>query len=152
MAKGEIKIRSVRPEDKDAWARMRRHLFPDFDPPEIDQFYSTGSFDGFDQCEVFVAETADGDLAGFAEASARPYAEGCSSTPVAYLEAWFVEEAWRKTGVGRQLVDAVEAWARERGMTELASDAEITNSLSHKAHGALGFHETDRIVCFFKKL
>ena len=103
-----VAVRPVEPADKEAWARLRRLLFPDFDPSEIAGFFETGCFDGFDKCAVFVAD-AGGRLVGFAEASARPYAEGCATTPVAYLEAWFVDETARKTGVGRRLIDAVAA-------------------------------------------
>ena len=40
--------------------------------------------------EAFVAED-DGRLLGFAEVSIRPYAEGCESNRVAFLEGWYVE-------------------------------------------------------------
>ena len=147
----KICVRPVRPEDRDQWARMRRTLFPDFDPPEIDQFFKTGRFDGFEHCEVFVAE-ADGALVGFAEASARPYADGCETTPVAYLEAWYVEATQRGNGVGAKLVAAIEDWGRAKGFKEIASDADINNHRSQKAHAALGFAEAGRNVCFAKKL
>lgn len=152
MSEDGIRIRPVRPEDRDGWAAMRRTLFGDFDPPEIDGFLATGRFDGFDRCAVFVAQTPGGALVGFAEASARPYAEGCETTPVGYLEGWFVEEGWRGRGVGAKLVRAVEDWARAQGLTEIASDADIANHASHKAHAALGFQEAERIVCFAKAL
>jgi len=148
----KVQIRPVQPEDRDQWAHLRRALFPDFDPPEIDEFFKTGRFDGFEHCAVFVAETEDGALVGFAEASARPYAEGCATTPVAYLEAWYVAPNVRAAGVGAKLVSAVEDWGRAKGYAEIASDADINNHVSHKAHAALGFVETDRIVCFVKKL
>jgi aminoglycoside 6'-N-acetyltransferase I len=45
-----------------------------------------------------------------------------------------------------------ERWAGALGYSELASDAEIDNTVSISAHRALGFDETDRIVCFLKKL
>jgi len=148
----DIRIRPVRREDRGEWSRMRRVLFPDFDPPEIDEFFETGRFDGFEQCAVFVAETSSGALVGFAEASARPYADGCATTPVAYLEGWYVDEAQRRNGVGAMLVRAVEDWGRALGFSEIASDADINNHTSQKAHAALGFAETDRIVCFAKWL
>ena len=147
----EVVIRPVEPGDKAAWARLRRKLFPDFDPPEIDVFFETGRFDGFEKCAVFVADAGD-QIVGFAEASARPYAEGCATTPVAYLEGWYVDEAARKSGVGRLLVEAVADWGRAEGMQEFASDADINNFASQKAHGAIGFEEVERIVCFAKKL
>ena len=148
----DIRVRPVRPEDRAGWSALRRKLFPDFDPPEIDGFYANGRFNGFERSAVFVAEAPDGALVGLAEASARPYAEGCATTPVAYLEAWFVEDDWRQCGVGKKLVDAVETWGRSLGLKEIASDADINNLLSHSAHQALGFEEVERIVCFAKKL
>jgi aminoglycoside 6'-N-acetyltransferase I len=50
------------------------------------------------------------------------------------------------------LIQAVERWAMARGHTELASDAELENSLSIRLHKRLGFSEVDRHVTFLKKL
>ena len=50
------------------------------------------------------------------------------------------------------LIAAVEAWTREQGCTELASDALIDNAASHAAHAACGFEETERVVYFRKPL
>jgi len=47
---------------------------------------------------------------------------------------------------------AGEAWAREKGFAEIASDALIENAASLAAHRALGFQEIERIVCFAKAL
>lgn len=148
----DIKVRPVRREDREAWLEIRRALWSDFDPPEIDKYLEYGRFDGFAQCAVFVAEAADGALVGLAEASARPYADGCTTSPVAYLEGWYVAEGWRRRGVGAKLVRAVEDWGRSMGLKEMASDTLTTNRISRKAHAALGFREEDEIVCFAKKL
>jgi aminoglycoside 6'-N-acetyltransferase I len=103
------------------------------------------------EAEIFVAEN-DGELVGFAEAALRKYADGCESSPVGYLEGWYVRPEYRKHGVGRQLVEAVEDWAKEKGCTELASDTELHNLLSQQAHAKLGFEEVERIVQFRKAL
>lgn len=101
---------------------------------------------------TFVAEVEPGKLAGFAEASLRPWAEGCSDTPVPYLEGWYVDEEFRGSGIGGNLVNAVEAWARKMGFDELASDTEIENTESQQAHYRLGFEKIETIICFMKKL
>jgi aminoglycoside 6'-N-acetyltransferase I len=93
-----------------------------------------------------------GRAVGFAELSIRPYAEGCYSGRVAYLEGWFVEPAFRGRGLGAALVKAAEDWGRAQGCTELASDTEIANASSAAAHRALGFEEVERIICFRKAL
>ena len=100
---------------------------------------------------VLVADRGDGRLAGFVELATRPYADGCDTSPVAYLEGWWVDEDVRRRGVGRALIGAVEDWAREGGFHELGSDALLDNTLSHQAHRALGFEERERVI-YFRKL
>ena len=58
----------------------------------------------------------------------------------------------RRHGVGRALVRAAEEWGRAQGCSEFASDTEIDNEDSAKAHAALGFEEVERIRCFRKSL
>ena len=41
---------------------------------------------------------------------------------------------------------------RSRGCTEMGSDAEVSNTLSHWVHAALGYQEIERIVAFAKRL
>ncbi len=102
---------------------------------------------------VFVAEDDHAKLVGFAEVSLRQdHVDGASISPVPYLEAWLVEAAFRRQGVGRALMQAVENWAISHGYTELASDAEIENSASIRLHKQLGFAEIDRNVTFLKTL
>ena len=79
---------------------------------------------------VLVAETDDGKLVGFLEASIRPFVEDCHTDHVGYLEGWFVEPDYRRYGIGRDLVRSAESWARNKGCTEMASDSEIGNDLS----------------------
>ena len=58
----------------------------------------------------------------------------------------------RRRGVGRALVEAAEEWARSRGCRQMASDAELWNDVSHKAHGAIGYREVARLVLYKKDL
>jgi aminoglycoside 6'-N-acetyltransferase I len=100
---------------------------------------------------VFVWERQSGQLGGFVSFSLRAWAEGCDSTPVPYIEGWWVAPDLRRTAVGRALVSAVEAWCREHGYSELGSDVELDNAPSLEAHDALGFERTLRLQ-FFRKL
>ena len=101
---------------------------------------------------VFLAKV-DGQAAGFAQCQIRhDYVEGTGSSPVGYLEGIFVNEAFRKQGVAKELLSACEAWAREQGCTEFASDCELTNQTSFEFHMKSGFEEANRIICFTKKL
>jgi aminoglycoside 6'-N-acetyltransferase I len=89
---------------------------------------------------------------GFAEVSRRAYAEGCETSPVGFLEGWYVVPARRRQGVGRALVAAAEAWARGLGCREFASDTLADNASSTCAHRALGFEEVEVLRCFRKTL
>lgn len=100
---------------------------------------------------VFVCEI-DGGLAGFVEVSLRRYADGCDSSPVGYVEGWYVDTQFRRAGLGRKLLAAAEGWARAKGCTEMASDALLDNVDSYRAHCRLGYAEVERQVCFRKSL
>jgi aminoglycoside 6'-N-acetyltransferase I len=105
-----------------------------------------------DAAAVFVAEAGPGRLCGFAEVGERTYADCCDTSPVAYLEGWYVDADVRGQSVGRRLIRAVEEWARSRGYRELASDTHLENTGSQRAHARLGFEETERLVLFRKTL
>jgi aminoglycoside 6'-N-acetyltransferase I len=102
---------------------------------------------------TFLARNDEAQAIGFAQASVRrDYVNGCATQPVAFLEGIYVREEARHSGVARALVAAIENWARSKGLSELASDAFLTNSQSHRMHAALGFSETERVVYFRKSL
>ena len=63
----------------------------------------------------------------------------------------FIERHYRHFNAAT-LVEAAEAWARERGHTEIASDTDPDNRTSIAAHRALGYEEVGRAVCFRKPL
>ena len=101
---------------------------------------------------VIVAERESGMLGGFAEIGERSVADSCISSPVAYLDGWWVDPDLRHQGVGAALIAAAEQWARRRGYTELASDTEFDNLVSQAAHERLGFIEVCRAVLYRKAL
>lgn len=85
----------------------------------------------------------------FAQCSLRKdYVEGTNSSPVGYLEGIFVEAAHRNKGYGRELIQACQAWARQMGCKEFASDCQLDNEESLRFHRAVGFEEANRIICF----
>ncbi len=149
-----VTVRPARPHDAAAWLAMRMALWPE-DPEaehrkEIDQFFA-GEFPRW-PWSVLLAEDVSGRAMGFAEVSIRPYAEGCRSNRVAYLEGWFVLPEIRNRGVGRALVVAAEEWGRSQGCCEFASDADPHNDVSKAAHRALGFVDVGLVRCFRKDL
>lgn len=82
----------------------------------------------------------------------RDYVEGCTGSPVGYLEGIFVLPQARGRGIARALEHACEMWARRAGCVEFASDCALENAGSQAMHRALGFCEAGRIVCYCKRL
>jgi aminoglycoside 6'-N-acetyltransferase I len=131
--------------DEPALARMRHALWPHEDEAELAR--ETGPMLARSDYAVFGAYDG-GRLVGFIEVGHRDYAESCTSSPVGYIEAVWIEPQWRKRGAARALFEAAKQWAREQGYRELASDAEIENTASLDMHRRLGFEETERLVTF----
>jgi len=145
-----IVVRPRLPSDDVEWARLRCALWPNA-TPQAHRFDMQAWLDRGDTA-VMVAPRAGRGLCGFAEVGTRSIADGCESSPVAYLEGWFVDADCRGRGVGAALLRAAEAWARDRGYTELASDAELGNVDGQRAHRAVGFQEVGRAVLYLKSL
>ncbi len=74
------------------------------------------------------------------------------TSPVGYLEGWFVDQDLRGRGVGARLVRAAEDWARSQGLQEMGSDTWLEDEVSLRAHQALGYREVERLVHFAKRL
>lgn len=145
----EIAVRRVTPADRDEWFKMRKGVWPeapdDYLEFDMDEIFGSG------KDAVFLA-FASGRPAGMIEARLREYAEGCETSPVGYIEGWFVYGEFRGTGVAGELVRAAEDWARENGCTEMASDTWLDNEVSIRAHKKLGYQEAERLVHFVKRL
>ena len=144
-----VSVRSAIQTDLQSWAKMRSKLWPSATEQEhlseLKESFSQNVFQGW------IAIEGDRYI-GFAEASIRSYANGCDSKPVVFFEGVWVDEAHRKSGVGRRFVKAVEDWARSKGIYEVGSDAELENNQSHICHDKWGFEETERVIYYRKKL
>lgn len=147
----DIAVRPLRREDREEWLRMRLLLWPDAPPSEVDDFFGEWRKDPT-VTAVLVADRSDGRLGGFVEIGVRGYAEGCDSSPVSFIEGWFVDGDLRRSGVGAALIRAAEDWARAQGFSEMGSDALLANDVSIAAHQRLGFEIVERLVTFAKKL
>jgi aminoglycoside 6'-N-acetyltransferase I len=126
---------------------MAKLLWPDHPVAEVESDVAA-----WDASNVLVAERHGSVLGGFVQLGERGFAEGCWTSPVGYVEGWFVDEDLRRQGVGRALIAAALDWCRSRGYTELASDAQIGNEISIRAHLALGYQLVERIVCFRREV
>jgi aminoglycoside 6'-N-acetyltransferase I len=139
-------IRPYAHTDRLEWQRMRDALWPGQTAAEMQAWLARPD------ATVVVADRGTGTLGGFVEVGARSIADGCDSSPVGYIEGWWVDADCRRTGVGAALIHAAETWARGWGYSELASDTETHNTVSQTAHEHLGFTELDRVVTYRKSL
>jgi len=145
-----MKIRKLELDDFDEWLRMRLDLWPEISAEihrsEMHEILADQT------CQTFVAVRPDGRLGGFLESGQRKYADNCKTSPVGYIEGWYVDTDLQRRGVGKKLVEEAESWASKQGLHEMASDCMLDNELSMKAHLALGYEEGDRLIHFYKKL
>lgn len=144
-------IRPIAQDDTPQWLALRLTLWPETD--ELRHWQAMADIVAEpERCAAFVCSTPEGVLLGFAEVSLRAWAEGCSSSPVGYLEGWFVRTQARGQGIGRALARACEDWARAQGCREMVSDTDLGNAASEAAHLALGYEVVGRVVAFRKEL
>ncbi len=145
-------LRAYRPAtDRPELVRMRVALWPDCSAAmhryEMRAFAKRSRVRG-----ILVLDRGDGRLGGFIELSVRPRVDGSMSARVGYVEGWWVDPDLRGDGWGRHMIRAAETWTAARGLTELASDAELANPDGIAAHRACGFRESFRVVQFLKKV
>jgi aminoglycoside 6'-N-acetyltransferase I len=145
-------VRMAGEEDVEAWAALRHQLWPELDV-EGHRVEIREALTEPDRLVAFLCLDAAGRAVALAEASIRSdYVNGCETSSVAFLEGIIVDPAVRRQGAAALLVAAVSDWARRQGLSELASDAELHNTVSHAMHAALGFEETERVVYFRRPL
>src|SRR5438045_1334533 len=95
-----VTVRAIARGDAEAWHRFRIALWPDVTVEshraDINRFLAGTSREPL---AILLAEERGTPL-GFAELSIRPYAEGCETDRVAFLEGWYVVPEARQRGVG----------------------------------------------------
>jgi aminoglycoside 6'-N-acetyltransferase I len=150
-AASALKVRPVIAADRAEWARMRQDLWPDCRPArsKLEMRELLGDPKKFG---VLVLDRGDGRLGGFVELALRDGVDGAKREITAYVEGWWVDADLRGKAWGRKLIAAASRWAAQRGMVELASDAELWNEVGIAAHQRVGFREVERLVLFLKRV
>lgn len=145
----EIVVRCITVEDQDEWFKMRKGIWPE--APDGYLSFDMDDILASSEDAVFMA-FVDGVPAGLIEVRIREYGEGCETSPVGYVEGWFVYPDFRNRGVAGVLTGAAEDWARGKGCTEMASDTWLENEVGIRAHLKHGYFEVERLVHFVKRL
>jgi GNAT superfamily N-acetyltransferase len=98
---------------------------------------------------VFVAEVGAGELRGWIHGYLSQLIE---SEPRVEIGGLVVDTKARRQGVGRRLVERLEAWARENGVTELSVRCREDRTEAHQFYEQLGFSSTKTQKVFRKRL
>jgi aminoglycoside 6'-N-acetyltransferase I len=138
--------------DQSGWLEMRMALWPDATADEHRDYMAISLAQPERFLQLIMYDERRQPI-GFIEGSIRSdYVNGTETSPVGFVEGVYVIPALRRHGIARQLFAAIGDWAKARGCRELASDALLENEASQRAHRALGFEETERVVYFSKKI
>jgi aminoglycoside 6'-N-acetyltransferase I len=144
-------IRRADEADWPLWAALLAKLHPDQCAADFEQELATLTALP-DPYVGFLAFAPDGEVAGMIDARVRNYVEGAPDLRAAFIEDLWVELEHRRHGVARQLLKAVESWARDEGMVWLGSDTPPDNLESQNWHLAVGFDVVERLIVFGKPL
>jgi len=138
--------------DQPGWLDFRVALWPDATPDEHRGYMAVSLAQPERFLQLMMYDEKRQPI-GFIEGSIRSdYVNGTETSPVGFVEGVYVVPVMRRKGVARALFAAIGDWAHARGCRELASDALLQNEASQRAHRALGFKETERVVYFSKWL
>lgn len=144
----EIHIRSMQPSDKGFILRLAPRFVAVGVPPWRDAARALGfhqettvevvTAQGSDTA-VFVAEDAAGAPLGFIHMTGS--GDFLTGEPQGYISAIAVTEEAEGSGVGKALMAAGEAWAREQGYRVLALDTFAMNTRGRAFYQRLGYLE-----------
>lgn len=141
MDLSHVEIRPARTDDVDGlWPLVER--FATSYVPERKGFEAMFAAILADETSLLLVAVDPTRLAGFLSATLRPalYA----GAPLAWVEELMVREDLRGLGIGRQLMEGVEAWARDRGAVHLA----LATRRADDFYTAIGYQES---ATYFKK-
>jgi GNAT superfamily N-acetyltransferase len=144
----DARVRAATCRDRSHVARMFEGVYDAVGLADALAFFDTACMNPGGPDHFALAELDERRPAGALWISERPWAAGCRSSPVAYVEGWYVDPAYRHGGVGAALMRHADRWAGSRGLACIGSDAEPHNAPSIAAHRALGFREVGTTVAF----
>lgn len=107
------------------------------------------SMQGSPDYAVFIAETAEGDIAGWIGMFIHRCVEANMRAEISGL---VVEERARSLGIGRRLVERAEEWAREKGCETVGVRSNVIRERAHTFYERLGYKHIKTQKTFRKTL
>lgn len=146
-----MQARPMTETDVDHWLEMRRTLWPHTEAERHEDEVASILANRSQKAAFVCCDESDVPI-GFVEVFLRQHVDGCSTTPVGYIEGVFVRSDCRRQGIATKLVEAAERWARVRRCRQMASGADLDDALGQQLHDRFGFEEAERVVIFRKSL
>lgn len=137
--------------DHEAWLALASKLWPDTTPPELQEEFMHLLLSS-DEHAFFAKCPEQGTIGFVAVAIRHDYVEGATTSPAGYLEGIYVEEAFRRAGVGRQLLALGEKRLFDKGCRQIGSDTWLDNQQSQAFHKRSGFREEAVLVHYLKEI
>ena len=130
--------------------RLHAELVPDFfrQPPEPPRSRGDLRRQLAESDRLTLVADEQGDPVGLAEARLVDTPEEPQLQPRrrVYLDGLVVAARWQRRGVGRALLEAVEAWARGRGATDILLTVWTGNRAAEAFYGELGFRPHNQVL------
>lgn len=127
-------VRPMRTDDSEVVAALAGQLGYPATRAEIERRFH--SIDGHPDSRVLVAEGPDGKALGWIHVFGNHLLESEGNAEVGGL---VVDSRARGQGIGRRLMDAAEAWAREHGYTGVSVRSNTIRLETHKFYQHLGY-------------
>lgn len=141
-------IRNGQPQDLNALVALLKELFSieaDFAVDEIRQQKGLSMMlDGCGKHRCVKVAVTEGHVVGMC--TAQILISTAEGGKVALVEDMVVNAQYRGMGIGRQLMSAMEEWARKHGIARLQLLADRTNFSALDFYDRMGWHPT-RLIC-----
>jgi GNAT superfamily N-acetyltransferase len=142
-----VRVRRAVEEDAASLARLSAQLGYPCEPREAEE--RLRSLLPPTDHAVFVAETAEGAIAGWLHVSLCRLIE---SPLRAEVNGLIVDEAKRSLGAGKRLLEVAERWARERGCQNVNLRSNVLRERAHAFYLREGYEHYKTQKAFRKKL
>lgn len=132
-----MKIRAANPDDTGAIVGLLHELgYPTAHAAVGEHLARTAV-----ELVVLVAEL-EGHVVGLATGHMLPVIQ--EAQPLAMLTALVVQEGTRGSGIGRELVASIEAWARKQGANRIVVTSGLARTGAHAFYERIGYEHTAR--------